>query len=200
MSYSSPSNGSPLQAASTSRYRILCRRADGSVGLVRFCLRLADASRIAKSLANRHLDKMRSDCLSVLLDNSRPREVYVERWTGTLLDGRWEIVDRSVGGYRFEFFDRPPRKPGKGNRADKSEKDGRALRAGDVIECVLLEKRTRKNGWFARLVDRSESGPVTGVAPAGKNLEPGLPVMLKLCGIKPDTGFVQFAWAANLEK
>jgi hypothetical protein len=137
---------------------------------------------------------MRCDRLSVLLDSSRPREIYVEQWIGTLLEGRWERVDRNAGGYRFEFFDRPPRKTGNGTWSDKSAENGCGPQAGDYVECVLLEKRTRKNGWFARLVDHSASGPVTGEAPAEMNLMPGQQVQLKLCGIKLETGFVQFAW------
>lgn len=212
MWYSNSSNGAVAPTAENGRFRILCRRADGSVGLVRLCNRLSEACRIARLLVNRHLTKLRNDSASVLLDSDRPREVYVERWTGILVEGQWAIVDRSEGGYRFEFFDRRPRtvKSGRlvpegsiGKAADSpanSELNGRVPRAGDIVQGVLLEKRTRKNGWFARLVDQSASGPVTGVAPSTMHLEPGQQVQLKLCGIKLETGFVQFAWVPNLEK
>jgi hypothetical protein len=67
-------------------------------------------------------------------------------------------------------------------------------RAGDIVECILLERRTRNNGWFAQLVGWRASGPITGVASDLIDWQPGQRVRLKLCGIKLETGFAQLAW------
>ncbi|MEQ1828386.1 MAG: hypothetical protein ABL921_20665 [Pirellula sp.] len=210
---SSTSNGLAQQTPATSRYRILCRRADGSVGLVRLCSRLGDACRLAKSAVDRHLAKLRTDRLSMLMDSRRAREVYIEQWVGTLVEGHWEVLDRSAGGYRFEFFDTPVRSGKCANHAfGNSQADAqgslsadpaspiRDLRAGDIVECVLLEKRTRKNGWFAKLVGKHASGPVTGTAPVSTDLQAGQTVKLNLCGLKLESGFAQFAWTVQAKK
>lgn len=210
MLHSNASNGFVSPVPATSRYRIMCRHADGSVGLVRLCGRLGDACRLAKSSVDRHLVKLRTDRSSMLLDSQRAREVYIEQWVGTLVDGKWEMLDRSAGGYRFEFFDTPLRSSkradhrwgntksrSQGSLSDETVSPGRDLRAGDIVECVLLERRTRKNGWFARLAAKPASGPVTGTAPTSSDFQAGQSVHLKLCGLKLETGFAQFAWVVQ---
>ncbi|HMO15111.1 MAG TPA: hypothetical protein PKD64_13425 [Pirellulaceae bacterium] len=206
MSYFNSINGSATSPAPHGRYRILCRRANGTVGLVRLCTQRSDACRIARSLVDRHLTKLRLDLASVLADSARPREVYIEQWVGHATDGHWAVVSQCEGGYRFEFFDRrvrscqPEKSATNGSSVKQAEPSvdaklvNRAPRAGDVVQCVLLEKRTRKNGWFAKIVDQPASGPITGEVPAELHLEAGRRVHLKICGIKLETSFVQLAW------
>ena len=82
-------------------------------------------------------------------------------------------------------------------RVNQPEVSGESTspRSGKVIECVLLPTKTRKNGWMAQVVDLAIAGPVTGLMPEGLALAAGQNVRLKICGIKPESGFVQLAWA-----
>lgn len=201
-------------AAEPTRYRIMCRRADDSVGLVRLCSSLALAQKYSRALVDKHLLKLRTQRAEVLADARRPREVTIEKWIGTACEGTWELLDRREG-YRFEFLDHAPRF---GNRqvsvdgASPAAHTGaapadarkaatgavvdpiknREPRAGDTVACILLEQRTRKGGRFAKLVGWPASGPIGGQSK--EELSAGETVQLKLCGIKLETGFVQFAW------
>ncbi|HBJ35208.1 MAG TPA: hypothetical protein DDZ51_10730 [Planctomycetaceae bacterium] len=67
-------------------------------------------------------------------------------------------------------------------------------RSGEIVDCVLLERRTKKGGWIASLVGSAISGPVTNSYEMPSDLVAGDRVRLKLCGIRPNTVFAQFAW------
>lgn len=201
----SPSGiGSRTQASS--RFRVVCHHADGSVGLLTLCQTLSGARTKARREVDQHLARLRSERLAVLLDAKRPTQIRVEQWIGEATSGAWKVVERREGGYEFTFHDSPPRKfRGKNSResdsvsfrdghsADLAEKS-LAPQSGDLVECVLLERRTRRNGWFAKVATLPISGPVTGPAPHGQALEPGMKIVLRVCSCKLSTAAAQFAW------
>lgn len=198
------------------RYRIMCRRADGIIGLVRLCGTITLAQKYARALVDKQLLKLRTQRAVVLADARRPREVTIEKWIGTATEGSWELLDRREG-YYFEFLDHAPRF---GNRhvpvdgaptaaqapassAPMRKKPAelavvattnREPRNGDIVACVLLERRTRKGGRFAKLIGWPASGPICGEPK--EELPAGQTVQLKLSGIKLATGFAQLAWPA----
>jgi hypothetical protein len=191
-------------------FRVMCRRANGNVSLVAMFPTLTAAVVHAKLRVDRHLKKLRFDRSFIVSDPSRPSEVYVERWVGSLLEGSWEVVNREDGGYFFLFLDRAPRSHqnsnglgngignGIGNDVKKQSQTipGR-VQSGDIVLCELLAKRTKKGGWFARIVKQSVSGPITNSGDVPSHYQAGHQLRLRLCGIKVETGFAQFAWVEN---
>ncbi len=174
-------------------FRVMCRRANGNASLVSMFPTLAAAATHAKLRVDRYLKKLSLDRSFIVRDPSRPSEVYIERWIGSLLAGSWEVVNREDGGYFFLFLDRAPRSHQYANGV-KSRHDHNGVRSGDIVQCELLAKRTRKGGWFARIVKHSASGPITNSSEVPSHCQAGQQVPLRLCGIKVETGFAQFAW------
>jgi len=148
-------------------FRVVAVGNDGSVSL----LKLAENEFAARCIAQRAA--ARNVCSAV----------WVERWQGPALSGVWSPVCRVYAGSKA--------------LSNKPENSGRSTspKSREVIECVLLPTKTRKNGWMAQVVDLAIAGPVTGHMPEGLALAAGQNVRLKICGIKPETGFVQLAWA-----
>lgn len=91
------------------RFRIACRRADHSLSVVSLFSGRLKAVEIAQKLVERHLQKLRLQRDLVLQNPVRPRLVLVEHWIGSVLEGAWVELPKQEGGYRFEFFDQPPR-------------------------------------------------------------------------------------------
>ena len=116
-------------------------------------------------------------------DRNGSAAVWVERWQGTATSGVWLAVCRIRAGVAA-----------RGDQPATTRKTP-TTKSGDVIECVLLPNKTRKNGWMALVVDLAIAGPVTGTTPHGLALAEGQKVRLKVCGIKPEAGFIQLAWA-----
>lgn len=196
-----------LRSEAPSRFRIIANQADGSVALLTLCQTLTAARHKARQEVDRHLARLRENRLEVLLDRKRPSQVQVEQWIGTATSGQWKVVERSEGGYQFTFYDSPPRrhkhqKPyaGATQRNQNSDStrgtptDPLTPQCGDLVECVLLEKRTRKNGWFAKVVGYPVSGPITGSPPSSQALQPGMKIKLRICSFKLSTGAAQLAW------
>jgi hypothetical protein len=65
---------------------------------------------------------------------------------------------------------------------------------GDKVECVLLDGKTRKGGWRAKLLKCGAEGPITNTADVPKSAEPGQMVTLRVGTITHDGKRVQFHW------
>ncbi len=189
------------------RFRIIAKQADGSVALITLCQTRSEARNKARLEVDQHLARLRHDRLEVLLDRKRPSQVIIEQWIGPATSGQWKTIERNEGGYQFTFYDSPPRKhknqkpyPAAANRdrdGDASQgatPDALTPKCGDLVECVLLEQRTRKNGWLAKIVGYPVSGPITGSPPTTQTLQPGMRIKLKVCSFKLTTGTAQLAW------
>lgn len=122
--------------------RILCRRANGVVELLKVYSGLAEALAECNLLIDRHLHRLRSNRQTVIADSSRPREIYVERWLGSDTQGAWiEVQSGDFSGQvygrlnpqgelelvtprvRFVFLDQVPRslRNGQKDRSDLSD-------------------------------------------------------------------------------
>lgn len=232
MSYSFDSaNGSVKSGAATlGSARVMCRQADGSLVLVRICRSLAGALAECSLLIDAHLVKLKTDRKAVLSDPQRPREVYVERWIGSVDQGAWvpaqsgdfngpiygrKIADGKVAlcmpRVRFEFLDQPPRvycevknshglkSAGAGNAMSTTATSTIAapdLTKGAQVIC-LLTGRTKKGGWFAKLVTGDASGPVTNGDQMPSSLKIGQQVLLRLNGINGEGKYASFQWIAQ---
>ncbi len=189
-------------------FRIVCERANKTTALVRLCATLTEAVELSRRLTLGHLAKLKQHRKEVILQADRPRLVYVERWGVA----GWEIVEPSAGGYRFEFLDRVPRRhnckeqssesikvaagPAVGASNSSLNSNGAAiqLRAGTLVLCKLLERRTRKGGWFAQVIGQTLSGPITNWRELPLSCQPGQEIELKICGVRLATVFVQLAF------
>jgi hypothetical protein len=186
-------------------FRIVCRRVNGDVGLVRLCDDLSSAVSAARGIVNKYLLKLRQNAEVERERTDRPRQVWVERWSGS----GWAVVPSAQGGYSFEFWDRVRRgrrslvqataATSSGNGPNRQSTGQQVvavtthLQAGQVVRCILLPQRTRKGGWFAQVESTTLSGPVTNWQQLPVGLEPGQVVSLRVCGVRPETGFVQLA-------
>ena len=68
---------------------------------------------------------------------------------------------------------------------------------GDPLECVLLEKKTRKGGWKAKFLKRGAKGPTMNSAEVPKSAKPGQVIHLGVGVISDDGKRVQFHWHAH---
>ncbi len=229
MSFSFDSaNGSVKSVAvATGSARAMCRQADGSLVLVRICRSLAEALAECSLLIETHLVKLKTNRKAVLSDPQRPREVYVERWIGSVEQGAWvpaqsgdfngqvygrKMADGKIAlctpSVRFEFLDQPPRvhRESKNSLGLQSAGAGNAksaiatstiavpdLAKGTQVKCELTG-RTKKGGWFAKLISDEASGPITNAAKMPTNLEIGQVVLLRLNGINKEAKFPSFQW------
>ena len=193
---------------SARNFRIVCLRVNGQVSLVRLCPTLLEATCLARQAAKQHLQRLRVNRKAIVARADRSREVYVERWT----EIGWTQVKPAAGGFRFVFLDRAPRvrrdqvnnsgPKGRaflstatgGNGQPTAQRPHDALRTGSLMECQLLEKRTRKGGWFAKIVGQPLNGPITNWQELPSSAQPGQTITLKVCGVRRDTGFVQLAY------
>jgi hypothetical protein len=175
------------------KFRVSCLRANGTVTLVRLCATLSEAERWARAAADYHLAKLRADRATIVAQANRPRFISVEMWNEEL---GWESVDVACGGFSFEFLDRAPRVSIAKKKSPKVTvpMPTNELRSGVVVDCELLAQRTRKGGWFARIVNKSISGPITNWSEMPTDLQAGDTVKLRVCGIRPETGFVQLRY------
>ncbi len=210
----------PASLASVSnRFRIMCRRADGSASLVIILPTLSAAQTVAVASVKKHLLKLKANRETIVRDPLRPRDVYIECWVGSEVHGDWQVVSAEEGGYAFKFLDQAPRlnhgpfanakqpsastdlaaSAGRStpDRASVASRDRAA--SGCIVRCELLTKRTRKNGWFAKIVGDVVSGPITNSSAMPADCQPGQIVSLKVCGIRRETAFASFAWADDHE-
>lgn len=202
------------------RFRILCERADGTIAQVRIVSTLAEARGACKVLAERHLERLKKQRAKIVARPARPRRLYFERWVGDAQCGYWELVDPTADGFTFVFLDRAPRlngwvgikhtdasptmKPTASSKADSepvpqvTASHEATIRSGMDVHCVLLAKRTRKGGWFAKVVGHTLSGPVTNSSMLPQACQSGDVMAFKVCGVKVETGFVQLAYVSGL--
>jgi len=85
------------------------------------------------------------------------------------------------------------RKSAAHNTANDQDIDLALLTTGDLVNCVL-SGRTRKNGWFARLMCGAASGPISNASRMPEGLEVGQSVQLRLNGINIAKQFASFRW------
>jgi hypothetical protein len=206
-------NAVPL-AKRVLRFRILCELADGSTGLVRIVSTLAEARGACKEFAKEHLELLKKHRARIVLRPDRPRRLYFQRWIGDDQQGVWEFVDPSTDGFTFTFLDRAPRlnryvDEGKAKAGSKSEPTSLAdmiktptcatpeteatIRSGMRVRCELLPTRTRKGGWFAKVLGHDLSGPITNSSMLPPECGAGDVVVLKVCGVKVEARFAQLA-------
>jgi hypothetical protein len=157
----------------------------GAAGLVS----LAESRSQAVALAARFRDNV----LALRTGQAQPRReteglksVYVEEWIGTLTSGRWVRLGPGRGGFFHGFSTR------RGIR--RAETPSIGPRSGARVACVLLEKRTRKGGWKARVLDRGLSGPVTNSADVPDSARPGQTVTLRVGAVDEMATRIQFQW------
>jgi hypothetical protein len=168
--------------ARASDYRVMARCRDGLAALVS----LAASPKQAISLAEQFRDLVIARRASPRRGQEGIAAVYLEAWAGTATEGRWEHFGPRRGGFCHVF------RNGR-NGHEESRRPG-LPKSGEAVQCVLLEERTRKGGWRARLAKRDLAGPVTNSAEVPPSARPGQVVELRVGAVSEDGTHIQFHW------
>jgi len=105
----------------------------------------------------------------------------------------WGIGGKTTSGYGrlVEAGEGPSRRPAVARRQEKSPRQ-REYKAGDRVQAVLLEEKTKKGGWKARLKDDERMGPIQNSSDVPPDKKPGDEVTLEVASVKPRE--VAFRW------
>jgi hypothetical protein len=161
------------------QFRVMARHRDHSLSLVT----LAENGRQAVNLARKFCDRIATASNGIAL-------VRVEEWIGTLTEGEWKPVSLWHGGFSHRFAAQLATRNGR-----NGDQRSQALpRTGDPVECVLLNKKTRKGGWMGKLLKRGTEGPITNTVDVPQSARPGQTVMLRVGSISQDGTRIQFRW------
>jgi hypothetical protein len=198
------SGSSDCSRMAPSNFRVVARLRDGSLALVSLARtrwqavtiagqfrRAVDCRRRQSSGGNGRPRRLRGRGRGFCFDGWQPlREaqlpafnvaaVLVQTW-----EGRWQRLDPDQGGYFHSF---PLR--------DTSESRS-TLRTGAIVRCHLLQRRTRRGGWRARLAEERLEGPVTNWAEIPTSAHAGQAVELRIGTISADRRRIQFHWVAS---
>jgi len=158
-------------------YQVIALHRDQNRSLVTLAQNLRAATNLAKDFCD-------------AIERSGHREgiatVRVEEWVGTLTEGEWVPVSLRHGGFSHRFVTRDSWK--------RDQRNPSLPTTGDKVECVLLDGKTRKGGWRAKLLKCGAEGPITNTADVPKSAEPGQMVTLRVGTITHDGKRVQFHW------
>ena len=163
------------------RYRIMLKRANGDVVLARLCRTREEACHLAKKACKQHVERLKTHWWRISQSDIRPKEVFVETWRGGLTSGSWVLLrcDESPFRLPFKFHDRP--------RAYKHNRQ-RKFKSGEIVDCVLLQDKTRKGGWRAKVPGTIYQGPVTDWQSVPATKSAGESILLKVCSVSAQTG------------
>ena len=161
-------------------YQVIALHRDQSRSLVTLAQNLRAATTLAKAFCDAIERGAHRDGIAT---------VRVEEWVGTLTEGEWVPVSLRHGGFSHRFVTR-----------DSGKRDQRSPSlptTGDKVECVLLDEKTRKGGWRAKLLKCGAEGPITNTADVPKSAKPGQMVTLRVGAISHEDKRVQFHWHAD---
>ena len=173
-----------------SGYRVMLLRANGKSSLISMARTMKAANKLAREVVDQHLEMLKTDWPKIVRRPDRPRAIYVQVWNGSPFQGVWETPPPQRGGYQFQFHDRR-RGPKQFHTYEKTQAK---WKTGELVECLLLPKKTRRGGWRAQITGTQHEGTVTNWQDVPSHLCAGESVELKLCGISKQTGTAQFAW------
>ena len=177
----------PISARTRSpaRYRVVARLCDGSRALVCLARSLDEAVAGARQFRDAVIAHRGNLAHQGNRGRDRIAAVCTEEWVGGSLEGRWERLGSNRGGFVHVF---------RGPREDPGTAGSGRPHSGQKAQCVLLEQKTRKGGWRARLLGRELSGPVTNSADVPSSAGPGQVVTLRIGAMSADGGRIQFDW------
>ena len=158
-------------------YQVIVFHRDRSRSLVTLAQNLRAATTLAKAFC---------DAIARCGLRDGIASVRVEDWVGTITEGVWMSVSLRHGGFSHRFVTR-----------DSGKRDQRhpsLPTTGDKVECVLLDEKTRKGGWRAKLLKCGAEGPITNTADVPKSAKPGQMVTLRVGAISHEDKRVQFHW------
>jgi len=139
------------------------------------------APRLRRSRARGQGSQGRRQTQAPLPPAFRVAVVLVQVW-----EERWRQLSPRHGGFVQVF-------PARENES-RSE-----IHSGSVVRCHLLEQKTRKEGWRARLTGHRLAGPVTNSADVPGTARAGQAVLLQIGTISADRRRIQFHWLANAD-
>ncbi len=104
----------------------------------------------------------------------------------------WGIGGKTTSGYgRLVEPGESPKRPSVARPQAKSSPQ-REYKARDQVQAVLLEEKTKKGGWNAKLKDDERKGPINNSHDVPPDKRPGDEVTLEIASINPRT--VAFRW------
>lgn len=112
---------------------------------------------------------------------------------------QWGIGAKTSAGYGR--FSEPNKSAGTVSyKAAGSKRVASSVNTGDVVTGILLEERTKKGGWKARIDDLSESGPIQNSRDVPPELKPGVEVELIVAIAKPGNFAFKYPTEAEAER
>jgi len=102
---------------------------------------------------------------------------WVEEWDFAKVRGRWIQVQEAteLSSVKFSIRRATPR-------------------SGELVRAVLLDNRTRRGGWRARLLESNLEGPITNSDNMPTSLVPGQTVELLVGASNRDGTHLQLSW------
>ena len=180
----------PVHPGRPADYRVMARYRNGSIALISLATSPRHAIRLAEHFRDMVLARQATAGRGQRQSPDGIASIYLEAWTGTSTEGRWEHFGPRRGGFCHVF---------------RNSTNGRRLesrpglpKSGTTIPCVLLAQRTRKGGWRAKLVDRELAGPITNSADMPPSARPGQVVELRVGAISHDATRIQFHYLPSL--
>ena len=176
-------------SVSTANVRVMSLHANRTTALVGLHGTIAAAIRQAEIVFRHHQALAMRDPISYRSAEDCLVRVFVQRWHGSLTEGVWSTVPN-----RHDGFDKAIsfKRPSKRSSQDLLEHQ---WRTGEKVECVLLEKRTRRGGWRAKMLNAPYQGPITNSDIVPATVSAGEQVELRICSLSTRTSDAQFAWA-----
>ena len=162
-------------------YRVVARHRDRSQSLVTLAENLRQAANFAKTFCD------------AMEGGSRDGIVFVrvEEWIGTLVEGRWRLVNPHHGGFVWASSRDANTRDARSRGGDRNS----ALpQSGEKVQCILIPEKTRRGGWRAKLLRRGTVGPITNTADMPNSAQPGQMVTLRVGAISHDGKRIQFYW------
>ena len=83
------------------------------------------------------------------------------------------------------------------NCEEKIYPQRRSFKSGDMCEAVLLEQKTRKGGWIAKISGTAYEGPITNSDDVPTGTLAGTTVKLKIGAVDKEGCRIQFTWMSD---
>ncbi|TWU46224.1 hypothetical protein Poly51_56200 [Rubripirellula tenax] len=176
--------GAKVTGVFVRNYRVMVQNRDSTVALVCVEETLRAARLVALAIVRKQQARLDDGLVIGTAQGNQPKRVFVQAWVGTPTAGSWQAVNERRGG--IDQVLRP-------SRIVRHGKPSGHFTSGDQVRCVLLDEKTRRGGWRARIAGTAHVGPVVVRGEPPRQWKSGMTVPLRLSSLSRRTGAAQFA-------